>query len=138
MRLNMSRTSLRRLWQFVTLICILALFTSAGVESRADRRVSAADERLAKHVIFSNKCGSCHTLQARGLNLRGKVGPDLTREAQRARSPEWLKQQITNPASIPNHEVSPGFKGKQKFMPKFHWLSDRELGALIEFLRSLD
>lgn len=134
----MSRTPLRRLWRFAMLIGILALFASAYVESLADRQVSRADERLAKRVIFSNKCGSCHTLQARGLNLTGKVGPDLTREAQRGRSPEWLKQQITNPASIPNHEVSPGFEGKQKFMPKFHWFSDRELGALIEFLRSLD
>jgi mono/diheme cytochrome c family protein len=117
---------------------MLALFSSACLESHADVRLSKADEELAKRVIHNNECGLCHTLQARGLELTGKVGPDLTEQAYRGRSPQWLKEQLTNPVSIPDHEVVPGFEGKQKLMPKFNRTSDRELDAVIEFLRSLN
>ncbi len=89
-------------------------------------------------MILSRDCGSCHTLQARNLNLTGKVGSDLTRQGQRGRSPDWLRQQITNPASIPDHEVVPGFEGKQKVMPGVDRVSDRELTVLVEFLRTLN
>jgi cytochrome c1 len=117
---------------------MLALFSSACLESHADVRLSKADEELAKSVIRNSDCGLCHTLQARGLNLTGKIGPDLSEQAHRDRSPRWLKEQITNPVSIPDHEVVPGFEGKQKLMPKFNRTSDRELNAVIEFLRSLN
>ncbi|MEE8349444.1 MAG: cytochrome c [Acidobacteriota bacterium] len=119
-------------------LSILTLLTSGCLESRADRRLSASDEKLAKRVILTRNCGSCHSLQARDLNLTGKVGPDLTRQGRRGRSPEWLTQQITHPTSIPDHEVVPGFEGKQKFMPGVDRVSDRELNALVEFLRSLN
>ena len=122
----------------MVVVTILALLTSGCLESRADRRQSRADEELAKRVILSRDCGSCHTLQARNLNLTGKVGPDLTRQGQRGRSPDWLRQQITNPSSIPDHEVVPGFEGKQKFMPVVDRVSDRELNVLVEFLRTLN
>jgi cbb3-type cytochrome oxidase cytochrome c subunit len=117
---------------------ILALLTSGCIESRADRRQSRADEELARRVILSGNCGSCHSLQARGFDLTGRVGPDLTRQGRRGRSPDWLRRQITRPTSIPDHEVVPGFEGKQKFMPVVDLASDRELNALVEFLRSLN
>jgi hypothetical protein len=117
---------------------MLALFSSACLESHADVRLSKADEELAKSVIRNGECGLCHTLQARGLNLTGKIGPDLSAQAHRGRSPQWLKEQITNPVSIPDHEVVPGFEGKQRLMPRFNRTSDRELNAVIDFLRSLN
>ncbi len=89
-------------------------------------------------MLLGRNCGSCHTLRVRDLNLTGKVGPYLTRQGQRGRSPEWLKQQITNPTSIPDHEVTPGFEGKQRFMSLVDRVSDRELNALVGFLRSLN
>jgi len=117
---------------------ILALLTSGCLESRADRRQSRADQTLAKRVLLARNCGSCHTLQVQDLNLTGQVGPDLTRQGQRGRTPEWLRQQITNPASIPDHEVTPGFEGKQRLMPMVNRVSPRELNVLVEFLRSLN
>ena len=125
-------------WALLLSVSMLALFSSACLESHADVRLSKADEELAKSVIRNSECGLCHTLQARGLNLTGKIGPDLSEQAHRDRSPRWLKEQITNPVSIPDHEVVPGFEGKQKLMPKFNRTSDRELNAVIEFLRSLN
>ena len=125
-------------WALLISVSMLALFSSACLESHADARLSKSDEEMAKRVILNNACGSCHTLQARGLNLTGKIGPDLTEQAHRNRSPQWLQGQLTNPVSIPDHEVVPGFEGKQKLMPKFNRTSQRELNAVIEFLRSLN
>ena len=125
-------------WALLISVSMLALFSSACLESHADVRLSKSDEEMAKRVIRKNECGLCHTLQARGLNLTGKIGPDLTQQAHRDRSPQWLQGQLTNPISIPDHEVVPGFEGKQKLMPKFNRTSDRELNAVIEFLRSLN
>ena len=125
-------------WALLISVSMLALFSSACLESHADVRLSKSDEEMAKRVIRNNECGLCHTLQARGLNLRGKIGPDLTQQAHRDRSPQWLQGQLTNPISIPDHEVVPGFEGKQKLMPQFNRTSERELNAVIEFLRSLN
>jgi len=125
-------------WALLISVSMLALFSSACLESHADVRISKSDEEMAKRVIRNNECGLCHTLQARGLNLKGKIGPDLTQQAHRDRSPQWLQGQLTNPISIPDHEVVPGFEGKQKLMPKFNRTSERELNAVIEFLRSLN
>ena len=125
-------------WALLISVSMLALFSSACLESHADVRLSKSDEEMAKRVIRNNECGLCHTLQARGLNLNGKIGPDLTQQAHRDRSPQWLQGQLTNPISIPDHEVVPGFEGKQKLMPKFNRTSERELNAVIEFLRSLN
>ncbi len=125
-------------WALLISVSMLALFSSACLESHADVRLSKSDEEMAKRVIRNNECGLCHTLQARGLNLKGKIGPDLTQQAHRDRSPQWLQGQLTNPISIPDHEVVPGFEGKQKLMPKFNRTSERELNAVIEFLRSLN
>jgi hypothetical protein len=125
-------------WALLISVSMLALFSSACLESHADVRLSKSDEETAKRVIRNNECGLCHTLQARGLNLKGKIGPNLTQQAHRDRSPQWLQGQLTNPISIPDHEVVPGFEGKQKLMPQFNRTSERELNAVIDFLRSLN
>ena len=117
---------------------ILALFLNGCMESRADPGLSREDERLAKRVILRNQCGNCHTLQAAGLRLAGEVGPDLSHQGKRGRTAEWLESHLLNPISVPDSEVAPGFEGKQKFMPKLHRVSDRELGALVAFLRNLE
>ena len=134
----MLRTTATTSWLLFISVSMLALLTSACLESHADVRLSQADEELAKSVIVDNNCGLCHTLQARGLNLVGEIGPNLTVQAQRGRSPEWLREQLTNPSSIPDGEVVSGFEGKQKLMPSWKGSSDRDLNVLIEFLRSLD
>ncbi len=108
------------------------------VESRADQRVLPYDEKLAKRVIVTRKCGTCHRLQARGLSLHGKVGPDLTHQGRRGRSAEWLRRHLVSPLTIPDSEVVAGYEGKQRLMPPLTDLSRAELDALVAFLRDLD
>lgn len=94
---------------------------------------------LAKQVIREQGCGSCHAIQAQGLNLSGQVGPDLTYEGDRDRTDDWLRRQITNPSSIPDGEVVKGYEGMQATMPSYERsLSQEELDALVQFLQSLN
>jgi len=97
----------------------------------------SVDMELAKQLLQTQGCSACHTLKAAGLELAGNVGPDLTSEGLRGRTDAWLRQQITNPTSIPDAQVTPGFEGKQVLMPSFSRFSDQELAALIGFLQSL-
>lgn len=113
----------------------------AEPSQNATQQDETADEPMAraKQVIRQQGCSSCHTLQARGLNLTGQVGPDLTNEGARGRSDEWLRRQMRNPSAIPDSEVVEGFEGMQSTMPSYERrLSQEELDALVQFLQSLD
>ncbi len=122
----------------VAILCFSAILSQSAclLESWADQGPISRRDRLAKATIVTYKCGTCHTLQARGLRLEGVVGPDLSREGRRGRSNAWLRQQLVAPRSIPDHEVAPGFEGKQRLMPPLD-VSEAELEALVEFLNSL-
>jgi len=94
---------------------------------------------VAKEIIRQQSCGSCHTVQARGLDLTGQVGPDLTHERDRNRTDQWLRQHLIDPTSIPDDEVVDGFEGMQSTMPSYgRRLSDAELDALVQFLQGLN
>lgn len=97
----------------------------------------SVDVELAKRLLQTEGCSACHTLKAASVNFTGNVGPDLTAEGLRNRTDEWLHRQITNPPSIPDSEVVPGFAGKQAIMPPFNKFSDQAMAALIGFLQSL-
>jgi mono/diheme cytochrome c family protein len=59
------------------LICVLVLpFVALGKEGDEDAgTVEVASQDLEAKDIFSNNCGTCHTLAAAGTD--GVVGPDL-------------------------------------------------------------
>ena len=134
----MWRTRLE-LAQLFSLVALSLVFLLNGcMESHADPSLSQEYESLAKHIILRRQCGNCHTLQAAGLKLDGEIGPDLSHQGRRDRTAEWLAGHLLNPISIPDSEVAPGFEGRQRFMPKLKHISDRELEALVAFLRSLE
>ncbi len=119
-------------------LAFLALISTGCEESRAGSNLSSAQEQRAKQIIVSNRCGSCHTLQARGLNLSGRIGPSLTQQGRRGRQTKWLKNQLMNPHSVPDEEVTTGFEGRQKWMPRFDKLDSQDLEAVARFLQSLN
>ena len=123
---------------FFTGLLFIGLSGPACQESKAGRVLKADQAGMARDLILSNRCGSCHTLKADQLDLKGTVGPDLTFQGRRSRDSKWLQKQLINPASIPDQEVTTGFQGKQKWMPRFDHLSQEELVSIIEFLRSLN
>lgn len=120
-----------------TALAFFALTSTGCEESRAGSNLNKTREQRAKQIIASNRCGSCHTLQAQGLNLGGEIGPDLTHQGRRGRPTKWLKKQLKNPHSIPDAEVTTGFEGRQKWMPRFDKLDEPDLEAVVHFLQSL-
>lgn len=110
-------------------------------EPAATAEPENGDERFAraKAILREQGCGSCHTIQARGLDFTGQVGPDLTHEGERGRSDAWLRKQLTDPTSIPDEEVVDGFEGMQSTMPSYgRRLSEEDLDTLVRFLQSLE
>lgn len=66
-------------------------------------------------------CNNCHKFKGTG----GSIGPNLTGVTKR-RSDKWLKQQIKNS----------GVNNPNSTMPGFEHLSDKEIQALINYLKS--
>jgi len=77
-----------------------------------------AERRAELDHLLRHDCGSCH-----GLQLKGGLGPALTPERMRKRSPEYLRDAIRE--GIPGTAMPP-------------WgplLSDAEIAYLAETLR---
>ncbi len=122
---------------FLAALLIVGLALTLSLLSLAD---SAADSRefvVAREVMVAQKCGSCHTLQSASLHWNATIGPDLTHQARRGRSVEWLRRHLKDPAHIPDGDLEPPFRGKQHLMPSFGHLSDPEMNEVIRFLTSL-
>ncbi len=75
-----------------------------------------------KTLYRQEGCFMCHQLNGEG----GKVGPDLTVEGTRGRTPEWLIGHFKDPPAYTKGSMMPAFKN----------LTDEQLRALTEFLES--
>lgn len=75
-----------------------------------------------KTLYRQEGCFICHRLDGEGT----KVGPDLTTEGNRGRSPPWLI----------GHFKNPGAYVRGSIMPSFQNLTDEQLNALTVFLLS--
>jgi len=88
-----------------------------------DRTLSAGEQRgLVLYV--QRECSYCHQIDGQGGH---RVGPDLKNEIARHRSKDYLMRYIKDPRSINSTSV----------MPRYN-LSDADLGALADFILSLD
>lgn len=127
----------RRLpWLIFTLL-VIGLALTISLQSLADSPAENRDFAFAKGVMVAQKCGSCHTLKSGSLQWNATIGPDLTYQARRGRSAAWLRTHLGDPLRIPDQDLEPVFRGKQKLMPSFDHLSEKELSAVIAFLNSL-
>lgn len=82
-----------------------------------------ANVKKGEELFHSTGCISCHRINGQG----GTVGPDLSNEGNKGRTPEWLSAQIRNPKS----------HGPDSIMPPFTSLSEQQVIYLIDFLTSL-
>ena len=122
---------------FLAALLLAGLALTLSLRSLADNAADSRKHVFAREVMVAQKCGSCHTLQAAPFHWNATIGPDLTHQARRGRSAEWLQRHFKDPAHIPDGDVEPPFRGKQNLMPSFAHLSDQELNAVIRFLTSL-
>jgi mono/diheme cytochrome c family protein len=97
---------------------------SSGSDPKAgDPSVSQAAVRRGQELFDSVGCMGCHMVNGKG----GAVGPNLSDEAGRGRSRQWLTTQIQNPK-----EHDP-----QSIMPAFNNLSNEKINDLVDYLMTL-
>jgi mono/diheme cytochrome c family protein len=72
-------------------------------------------------ALFKKNCLGCHRFKGVG----GSICPDLT-EVTKRRSDDWIRQQLKDPSvNNPNSK-----------MPDFSHLSDKQIQAIIDYLKS--
>jgi ubiquinol-cytochrome c reductase cytochrome b subunit len=84
---------------------------------------AATPVSVGPELVKTLGCLGCHTIRGEG----GKVGPDLSAEAAKGRTREWLVEQIRNPKA---HNPS-------SVMPAFSNLDEGQADALVGYLLSL-
>jgi sulfur oxidation c-type cytochrome SoxX len=94
--------------------------TSAGASSE---KGSSADAQKGAELYKAQGCAACHKISGQG----GVAGPDLSDEANKRRSADWLAAQIRNAkAHDPN-----------SIMPPYPSLSQEQVENLVAYLLSL-
>jgi sulfur oxidation c-type cytochrome SoxX len=76
-----------------------------------------------RKLFDSSGCRNCHAVHGRG----GTIGPNLSDEGARGRSPAWLRRQIRDPKANDLRSV----------MFPFDYLSDQQVNDLVAYLESL-
>jgi mono/diheme cytochrome c family protein len=113
-------------WKLVIFVHRLPELDSAEAENAKTQKPPAKTPAqlivYGKTLYRQEGCFICHRLDGEGT----KVGPDLTVEGTRGRSPAWLIGHFKNPAAY-----VPG-----SIMPSFQNLTDEQLSALTAFLES--
>jgi ubiquinol-cytochrome c reductase cytochrome b subunit len=119
---------------FLIAFTVLGYYSHPGVSARPARPGAAprslpipwplsASAQKGEKLFLRLPCIKCHTINGVG----GSVGPNLSGEAGRGRSRDWLRQQVRNAKS--HFPRGP--------MPAFTMLTDRQVANLVDFLSSL-
>jgi len=94
----------------------------------ADQKAKAAQSgSAAGKTLFTQQCGSCHTLADAGT--KGAVGPDLDKVLA-GKSADFIHESIVNP----NAEIAPGYQPNVMPGNFGDTLTDQQLQSLIDYL----
>jgi len=107
-------------------ICLTLGLAGAFTLANADDAATAKDSAIAKgkQVVETKKCSICHALEGKG----GKIGKPMNELAE-GKTDEFLNGSLVDPKkTIAADTKMPSYKGK---------LTDEEIGAVIEYLKSL-
>jgi cytochrome c oxidase subunit 2 len=94
----------------------------------ADQKAKAAQAgSAAGKTLFTQQCGSCHTLADAGT--KGAVGPDLDKVLA-GKNADFIRESIVNP----NAEIAPGYQ--PDVMPGNFGdvLTEQQLSSLVDYL----
>ena len=86
-------------------------------------QATSSSLRAGAQLFQSQGCTACHKVSGAG----GTLGPDLSSEANRGRSRDWLVAQLQNPKARNPHSI----------MPAFTSLGKQDLDSLVGYLLSL-
>jgi len=96
---------------------------TASTPGPATPAALSSDAKAGMALFRSNGCAACHRTGGTG----GSIGPDLSGEGIKGRSPQWLGDQLRN-SKIHN---------PTSIMPSFAALGDKAINQLVEYLLSL-
>jgi cytochrome c551/c552 len=124
----------------LTASCLLAVLALAGCGDEGTVAPTArevvgtvAQEAPGKAIFINTGCGACHTFKPAGPDANGKIGPDLDKLPDYAKT---AKQPLAT--FVHDSIVDPGKyieKGFQNVMPKsYNTLPPSDLQALVDFL----
>lgn len=88
---------------------------------------AAAAGSVQGKTLFTQQCGTCHTLADAGTTA--EVGPNLD-EALKGKNAEFIRESIVDP----NKEVAPGFQPDVMPATFGESLSQQQLDSLVEYL----
>jgi cytochrome c oxidase subunit 2 len=92
-----------------------------------EKKAAAASGSAQGKTLFTQQCGSCHTLADAGT--KGEVGPDLDKVLA-GKSADFIRKSIVNP----NAEIAPGYKANVMPGTFGDLLSDQQLQSLVDYL----
>jgi len=108
---------------------------SKGVGRFTSVQIGPIDPAIAEkgQVIFAAKCAACHKITDQKV-----VGPGLLGVTKR-RTPEWIMNQITNPAEMEQKDpVGQALLAKHLTQMTFQNVTDDEARQILEYLRQND
>lgn len=108
---------------------------SKGVGRFTSVQLGPIDPAMAAkgQAIFTAKCSACHKVTDQKL-----VGPGLLGVTKR-RTPEWIMNQITNPAEMEQKDpVGKALLAKHLTQMTFQNVTDDETRQILEYLRQND
>ncbi|HEY8783299.1 MAG TPA: cytochrome c [Mucilaginibacter sp.] len=108
---------------------------SKGVGRFTSVQLGPIDPAMAAkgQVVFAAKCAACHKITDQKV-----VGPGLKGVTER-RTPEWIMNQITNPAEMEQKDpVGKALLAKHLTQMTFQNVTDDETHQILEFLRQND
>lgn len=108
---------------------------SKGVGRFTSVQLGPIDPAMAEKgkAVFTAKCSACHKTTDQKL-----VGPGLKGVTKR-RTPEWIMNQITNPAEMEQKDpVGKALLAKHLVQMTFQNVSDEQTRQILEFLREND
>ncbi len=108
---------------------------SKGVGRFTDVKLAAIDPAMAQKgmVVFNAKCGACHKMTDQKI-----VGPGL-KDVTKRRTPEWIMNQITNPAEMEAKDpVGKALLEKHLTQMTFQNVTDDETRQILEYFRQID
>ncbi|MGZ3753661.1 MAG: c-type cytochrome [Mucilaginibacter sp.] len=108
---------------------------SKGIGKFTSVQLGAIDPAMAGkgQVVFAAKCAACHKVTDQKV-----VGPGLKGVTER-RTPEWIMNQITNPAEMEQKDpVGKALLAKHLTQMTFQNVTDDETRQILEYFRKND
>ncbi len=114
----------------ITALSLVGAFSNPGTAEVSPppaatpaQQATPSSLRAGAQLFQSQGCAACHKVDGAG----GALGPDLSSEAKRGRSRDWLLTQLQNPKAHNPHSI----------MPALPSLSKQDLDSLVGYLLGL-